>query len=92
VAPKGRHTRSTPQLHLATPEDDPEKIIKKGKDSQESFYAIVSCTFGQLPDPFLNTPVVISSIPPLPSAKVSKNLDFENFPIEYSSFDLELKE
>jgi hypothetical protein len=45
-----------------------------------------------LHDSILNTPVVISSIPPLPSAEVSKNLDFENFPIEYSSFDPELKE
>jgi len=83
---------STPQLPLATPEDDPEKIIKKGKYSQESFYTVVSSTFGQLPDPLLNTPIVISSIPLLPSSKVSKNLDFENFPIEYSSFDPELKE
>jgi hypothetical protein len=37
VAPKGRHTRSTPQLPLATPEADPERIIKKGNLSQEGF-------------------------------------------------------
>jgi hypothetical protein len=92
VAPKGRHTRSTPQLPLASPEADPEKIIKKGKASQESFSAVVSGTSGQLPDSILKTPVVISSNPPLPSAEVSKNLDFENFPVEYSSFDPELKE
>jgi hypothetical protein len=92
MAPKGNHTRSTPQLPLATPEVDPEKIIKKGKSSQESFAAAVSGTSGQLPDSFLNTPVVISSIPPLPSAEVSKNLDFENFLVEYSSFKPELKE
>jgi hypothetical protein len=92
VAPKGRHTRSTPQLPLATPEADPEKIIKKGKSSQESFSVVVSGTSGQLPDSILNTPVAISSIPPLPSAEVSRNLDFESFPVEYSSFNPELKE
>jgi hypothetical protein len=45
-----------------------------------------------LPNSIINTPVVILSIPPLPSAEVSRNLDFENFPVEYSSFDPELKE
>jgi hypothetical protein len=35
VASRGRHTRSTPQLPLATPEVDPEKIIRKGKALRE---------------------------------------------------------
>jgi len=64
VASKGRHTRSTPQLPLDTPEANPEKIIKKGKASQESFPIGVLGTSGQLPESILNTPVVISSIPP----------------------------
>jgi len=34
VSPKGRHKRFIPHLPLATPEADPEKIIKKGKSSQ----------------------------------------------------------
>jgi hypothetical protein len=92
VVPKGRHTRSTPQIPLVTPEDDTERIIKKGKDSQEIFPFVLSGTSGHFPNSFINTPVVISSIPPLPSAEISKNLDFENFPLEYSSFDVELKE
>jgi hypothetical protein len=87
MAPKGRHKRSTPQLPLGTHEADPEKLMKKGKYSQESFFAAASGAFGQLPDSILNTPVVISSIPPLPSTKVSNNLDFQNFPVEYSSFN-----
>jgi hypothetical protein len=34
----------------------------------------------------------LSSKLPLSSAEVSKNLDFEEFPVEYSSFETELKE
>jgi hypothetical protein len=45
-----------------------------------------------LPDSTLNTPVLTSSNPSLPSAKVSKNIDFQKFPIEYSSFETDLKE
>jgi hypothetical protein len=92
LAPKGRHTRSNPQLPLVPPEADPEKIIKKGKASQESFFVVATSASGQLPDSTLNTPVVISSNPSLPSAEVSKNLDFQKFPIEYSSFETDLKE
>jgi hypothetical protein len=84
--------RSTPQLPLATPEANPKKLIKKGKASQESFSAFVLGTSSQLHDSILNTPIVISSIPPSPFVEVSKNLDFENFPVEYSSFEPELKE
>jgi hypothetical protein len=45
-----------------------------------------------LPDSTLDTPVVISSKLSLPSAEVSKKLDFEEFPVEYSSFETDLKE
>jgi hypothetical protein len=92
VAPKGRHMRSNPQLPLATLDADLEKIIKKGKSSQEIFSVAVLGTFGQLPDSILNTQVAVSSIPPLPSTEVSRNLDFESFPVEYYSFKPELKE
>jgi hypothetical protein len=92
VAPKGRHTRSNPQLPMDTPEDDLKKIIKKGKSSQEIASTVVSGTSGHLLDFILNTPVVVSSIPHLPSAEVYKNLGFESFPDEYSTFKPELKE
>jgi len=91
VDPKGRHTRSTPHIPLETPKADPEKIIKKGKASQEFFSTILPGTLGHLHDSTFKTPVAISNSPLLPSAEVSKSLDFENFPIEYSSFSPKLK-
>jgi hypothetical protein len=84
--------RSNPKLPLATPEVDPEKLIKKGKASQESFFSTILGTSGHLPSSILNTPNVISSNPPLPSVEVSNNFDFENFHVIYSSFEPELKE
>jgi hypothetical protein len=35
VAFRGRHMRSHPQLPLATPEIDPEVVLRKGKASEE---------------------------------------------------------
>jgi hypothetical protein len=84
--------RSTPHLPLETPEADPEKIIKKGKSSQEGFSAVVPGTSGHFHDSTFKTPVAISNSPLLPSVEVSRNLDFENFPVEYSSFSPKLKE
>jgi hypothetical protein len=84
--------RSTPHLPLETPEADPENIIKKGKSSQEGFSAVVPGTSGHFHDSTFNTPVAISNSPLLPSVEVSRNLDFENFPVEYSSFSPKLKE
>jgi hypothetical protein len=92
LSPKGRHKRSNPQLPLVPPKADPEKISKKGKCSQEFFYVAATSSYGQLPDSTLNTPVLISSNPSLPTAEVSKNLDFQKFCIEYSSFETDLKE
>jgi hypothetical protein len=40
----------------------------------------------------LDTPVVVSSKFYLPSAEVFKKLDFEEFPVKYSSFEIDLKE
>jgi hypothetical protein len=84
VAPKGRHTRSTPHLPLETPEADPENIIKKGKTSQEGFSAVVPGDSGNLHDSSFKTPVVVSNSPFIPSVGVSRSLDFEIFPVEYS--------
>jgi hypothetical protein len=92
LAPKGRHTRSNPQLPLVTSKVDPEKIIKKEKASQKKIYVAATNSSGQLHDSTLDTPVVISSKLCLPSAKVSKKLDFEEFLVEYSSFETDLKE
>jgi hypothetical protein len=83
--------RSNPQLPLVPTEDDPEKILNKGKASLKIFSAATS-DFGQLLDSTLDTPVVLSSKLSLPSAEVSKKLDFEDFPVECSSFETELKE
>jgi hypothetical protein len=84
--------RSTPHLPLATPETDPEKIIKKGKSSQEGFSAAALGTSSHLPDSTFKTPAVVSNSPFLPTVEVSRNLDFENFPVKYSSFSPKLKE
>jgi hypothetical protein len=92
VAPKGRHTRSTPHLPLATPKADLEKIIKKGKYSQEGFSAVVPSTTGHFPDSTFKTPINVSSAPLLSSVEISRNLNFEDFPVEYSSFSPKLKE
>jgi hypothetical protein len=45
-----------------------------------------------LPDSTLDTTTILSSKIPLSSAEVSKKIDFEEFPIEYSSFETEFKE
>jgi hypothetical protein len=92
LAPKGRHTRSNPQLPLVPSEADPKKIIKKGKASLKKKIATATSVFGQLLDSTLDTPAILSSKLSLPSAEVSKKIDFEEFLVEYSSFETELKE
>jgi hypothetical protein len=67
VAPKGTHTRSNPILPLATPEIDPEKIIKKGKSSQEGFYVVASGTSSHLLDSIFKTPTPVLKIWMIPS-------------------------
>jgi hypothetical protein len=92
VAPKGKHMSSTPCLPLPTHESHPEKIIKKGKSYQEEFLATVSGTTSYFPDSTFKTMVVVSSDPLLSSVDISKNLNIENFPVEYSSFSPKFKE
>jgi len=84
--------RSNPQLPLVPSKVDPEKIIKKGKASLKSFSTTTKSGSGQLPYSTLDTPVVLSSKIYLPSTEVSNKIDFEEFPIEHSSFQTELKE
>jgi hypothetical protein len=69
VALKGRHTRSTPQLPLATPESNPEKIIRKGKNSQEVTSIALSGDSGNLHNPSLKTLVAASNSPIIPSVE-----------------------
>jgi hypothetical protein len=77
---------------LVPPEADPEKIIKKGKASQKHFFVVATTAFGQLPDSTLDTPTFLSSKIPLYFVEVSKKLNFEEFPVEYFSFETELKD
>jgi hypothetical protein len=77
---------------METPEVDPKKIINKLKDSQKGYSTILPGTPGVLHDSTFKTRVAISNSTLLPSVEVSKSLDFENFPIEYSSFRTKLKE
>jgi hypothetical protein len=83
--------RSTPQIPLATPEADPENIIKKGKTSQEGLSAIVPGDYGNLKDYSFKTPVVVSNSPFIPSVGVSRSLDFEIFPVELPPSSLHLE-
>jgi hypothetical protein len=80
VGPKCRHTKSTPQLPLETPEFDPEKIINKGKASQEGLSDVVLGDYGNLHDSYFKTPVVVSNSPFIPSVGFSRSLYFEIFP------------
>jgi hypothetical protein len=66
VASKGRHTRSTPQLPLATPEADPEKIVRKGKAPREGTSAAKPGIFDNFHCPPLETPIVASHSPIIP--------------------------
>jgi len=64
VASRGRHTRATPQLLLATPKVDLEKIIRKGKALHEG----TSTTKLGISDDFHYPPVgtPISTFPSIP--------------------------
>jgi hypothetical protein len=92
VATKGRHARSTPEIPLETPEVDPEKIIKKGKTSQEGISSVVPGDSGNLHDPSFKTLVDVSNYSFLPSIGVSRSLDFETFPVEFSPLSPHLEE
>jgi hypothetical protein len=84
--------RSTPHLPLDTPKANLEKIMKKGKSSQEGFSATILGTNGNVLSSTSKTPVVVSSAPLLPLVETSKKLNLGYFPIEYYSFAPYLKE
>jgi hypothetical protein len=58
VASRGRHTRSTPQLPLATPEADPEKIIRKGKALREYTSSVEPGISDDFQSPPVRTPIL----------------------------------
>jgi len=81
VASSGRHTRSHPKLPLATPEENLEVIIRKGKSNQgESF----SSQLGISPPPSVKTPFSWSQFPSRPVSEVSHFLNFGSVPAEFS--------
>jgi hypothetical protein len=67
-----------------TPEADPEKIIRKGKTSQEGTSTVVPGNSGNLHDPSLKTPLTSSSSPILLAVGVSRILNFGSFPVDFS--------
>jgi len=83
VASRGRQTRSTPQLPLATPKANPKKIIRKGKDLHEGTSTVEPGISNDFHYP-IGTP--ISTFQPfvIPSIGVPRNLNFGIVPVEFS--------
>jgi hypothetical protein len=82
VAFRGRHTRSHPQLPLATPEADPEAVLRKGKASEEE----TSITEpGNPPYSSVGAPFSPPQIFDRPVSAVSRFLNFGSVPVEFSS-------
>jgi hypothetical protein len=81
VASRGKHTRSHPQLPLATLVADPEVIYRKGKASEGE---TPTAEPGNPLSPSIGTP--FSSPQPLsrPFSEVSRFLNFGSVPAEFS--------
>jgi hypothetical protein len=60
VALRGKHTRSTPQLPLATPKADPEKIIRRQRTLEEGNSTAEPCDFGNFHSSPIEFLVVVS--------------------------------
>jgi hypothetical protein len=89
MASRGRHTRSTPQLSLAPPEADPEKIIRKGKSSGGGTSTAKPGIYDDFHD-FIETPTPSSHPIYLPSVGLSCSLNFGTVPNGFSPPHLEL--
>jgi hypothetical protein len=81
VASRGRHTRSTPQLPLATPEADPEKIVIKGKALREGASTAEPSISDDFHCPPAETPIYASHSPIIQSIGVSRILNFGSVPL-----------
>jgi ribonuclease HI len=88
VAFRGRHTRSHPQLPLATPETDPEAVLRKGKASEEEASITES---GNPPYPSVGAPFSPPQLFDRPVSAVSRFLNFGSVPAEFSSPGLGLE-
>jgi hypothetical protein len=87
VASRGRHTRSHPQLPLATPVTDPKVVLRKGKAPEEE---ASTAETGNPPFPSVRTlsPPQFLDRPP---SEVSHFLNFGSVPAEFSSPGLGLE-
>jgi hypothetical protein len=81
VAFRGRHTRSHPQLPLATPETNPEVALRKGRASEEE----ASITEpGNPPYPSVGAPFSPPQIFDRPTSVISRFLNFGSVHVEFS--------
>ena len=81
MASRGRHTRSNPQLPLATPDEDLEAVRRKGKRAAKEVSADEK---GNTPSPSVKTPFSYSYLPSHTSSEVSHFLNFRSVPAEFS--------
>jgi hypothetical protein len=84
VASRGRHTRSTPQFPLTTPEENPEKLIKNGKALREGDSTVEPGISDSSHCPLLETPISASKFPIRPLVGVSHFLNFGSVPVNFS--------
>jgi hypothetical protein len=84
VASQGRHTRSHSQLPLATPEADLENLIIKGKAFEGGPSTSETDISDNFPSPSVETPFTASHFPVIPSAGVSRTLNFGSVLVELS--------
>jgi hypothetical protein len=80
VAFRGRHTWSHPQLPLATPEADPEAVLKRGKSFAEE---VSIAEIGNPPSPSVRTPFSPPRFLNRPPSEVSRFLNFGSVPAEF---------
>jgi hypothetical protein len=89
MASRGKHTRSTPQLPLAPPKADPEKIIRKENSSEGGTSTAKTGIFGDFHD-FVETPTSSFHHVLLSSVRVSRSLNFGSVPAGFSPLGLKL--
>jgi hypothetical protein len=72
------------KLPLATPEEDPEKIIRKGKALQEGTSTDEPGISDDFHYPHIGTPISTTHSTIIPSVGVSQSLNFGSVPIDFS--------
>jgi hypothetical protein len=81
VAFRGKHTRSHPQLPLATPEADSEAVRRKGKSSTKE---VPITETGNTSSPSVRTPFSPPQFLDRPPSEASRFLNFGSVPAEFS--------